>query len=130
MMSPIKIALGTLVGGGLGVAAGYAILHRRAMQNSMPIVPLGQSTTPIGSAAQTATLLGDPASAPMSVSEAQTDLNELGESPALAVDGISGPLTVAAIKAFQAKHNLTVDGILGPQTAAALRIALGETTAV
>lgn len=38
----------------------------------------------------------------------------------ISVDGSFGPITLAAVKAFQRKHNLRVDGIVGPQTASAL----------
>jgi len=38
-------------------------------------------------------------------------------------DGINGPVTVAAIIAFQKAHGLTADGIVGPKTWAALRAA-------
>lgn len=37
-------------------------------------------------------------------------------NPPLAQDGIYGPLTVAAVKHFQAQYGLTVDGIIGPNT--------------
>lgn len=36
------------------------------------------------------------------------------------VDGVFGPLTDAAVRAFQSQHGLTVDGICGRQTWAAL----------
>jgi peptidoglycan hydrolase-like protein with peptidoglycan-binding domain len=39
------------------------------------------------------------------------------------VDGNFGPVTEAAVKAFQRKHGLTVDGWAGPQTMAKLRQA-------
>ena len=32
------------------------------------------------------------------------------------VDGVFGPLTTSATKAFQASRNLTADGIVGPST--------------
>jgi peptidoglycan hydrolase-like protein with peptidoglycan-binding domain len=37
-----------------------------------------------------------------------------------AIDGIIGPRTTVAVRAFQRKHHLTVDGIPGPITCAAL----------
>ncbi len=41
-----------------------------------------------------------------------------------AIDGISGPKTVAAIKLFQKRNGLVVDGIVGSKTAAAMGISL------
>jgi len=44
-----------------------------------------------------------------------------------AVDGVFGPLTETATKAFQKKRKLTVDGMVGPQTlAAALQTGLAS----
>jgi lysozyme len=68
----------------------------------------------------------DPGTSPESprgsISWIQTRLNTEGAQPELEVDGDLGPLTIAAIKAFQASHGLTVDGIAGPKTQAALAL--------
>lgn len=66
----------------------------------------------------------------MSVSDVQKALNALGASPPLAVDGVAGEHTVAAIKSFQAQAGIAVDGVVGPQTVAALQHALGAHGAV
>ena len=43
------------------------------------------------------------------------------------VDGIYGNMTVAAVRRFQQKHNLTVDGIAGPNTLGKMGVAVGLT---
>jgi len=55
-----------------------------------------------------------------SVAALQSRLNSLGANPPLAVDGISGPMTLAAVKAFQSANGITPDGVVGPITQAAL----------
>jgi len=52
----------------------------------------------------------------------QESLNKLGFQ--LAVDGIDGDATTAAITTFQQQHGLLVDGICGPETTAAIKKAL------
>lgn len=75
---------------------------------------------PIGQAASTAT----PATAPnMSAKDIQHILNLLGANPPLKEDGVIGPKSVSAIKAFQVSHGLTPDGVAGPKTKAALALA-------
>jgi len=59
----------------------------------------------------------------------QQALNYLGANPALTVDGILGPRTRSAVRAFQRANRLTVDGVIGPRTIAALSEALAASTA-
>jgi hypothetical protein len=53
------------------------------------------------------------------VQELQRLLQQAGYDPG-AIDGIFGPKTEAAVKAFQQAHSLEADGIVGPLTRAAL----------
>lgn len=53
------------------------------------------------------------------VSLIQSTLTAHGYAPG-PVDGIYGPRTIAAVRAFQSAHHLAVDGITGPQTWRAL----------
>lgn len=64
------------------------------------------------------------------VAVVQVQLNAKGASnPKLRVDGAFGPLTHAAVVAFQRKEGLSPDGIVGPLTHAALARGLMLTTA-
>lgn len=56
----------------------------------------------------------------------QKQLNALGQDPPLAVDGVYGPKTRAAVIAFQQSKGLVPDGIVGPKTCAALGIEDGS----
>ncbi len=44
------------------------------------------------------------------------------------IDGINGPKTIAAVKAFQKKYGLTQDGIVGPLTAAKMGLSVSQNT--
>ena len=58
------------------------------------------------------------------VRKLQRQLNSVSKPvPLLAVDGIFGPKTQAAVQNFQKSSGLTVDGIVGPKTQAALDAA-------
>jgi lysozyme family protein len=61
----------------------------------------------------------------LSVVQLQTDLNKLGVSPQLTVDGSYGRRTRNGVIWFQEKYNLEdVDGLCGPKTVAAIEKAL------
>jgi putative chitinase len=57
----------------------------------------------------------------------QAALNAAGAKPPLTVDGVSGPATTTAIRAFQQSAGLSVDGIAGPKTRAALQSHVSAT---
>ena len=59
-------------------------------------------------------------SAGAAVKALQAHLNTWGAKPAVVVDGIFGPQTLAAIKAFQRARKLGAEGIVGPETWRAL----------
>jgi hypothetical protein len=61
--------------------------------------------------------------APADVAWVQRGLNQVMNA-GLAEDGLLGPLTGAAIMAFQQSRGLTPDGIAGPPTIAALQAAI------
>jgi len=54
----------------------------------------------------------------------QLSLNKLGATPTLETDGIVGPATRNAVRAFQLSQGLFVDGLVGPATFAAIDAAL------
>jgi hypothetical protein len=59
-------------------------------------------------------MLTNPYTTGQSVKDLQTALDSHGAK--LTVDGIFGPLTEAAVKAFQKSHLIPADGIVGPLT--------------
>jgi peptidoglycan hydrolase-like protein with peptidoglycan-binding domain len=60
----------------------------------------------------------------VTLKDVQHALNLLGASPPLVEDGINGPKTTSAVRAFQANQGLVADGIAGPKTKAALHAML------
>lgn len=59
-----------------------------------------------------------------SVKWLQRALNTLGASPELVVDGHTGPKTRKAVRDFQTAAGLPVDGVAGPVTLAAIKLRL------
>ena len=59
--------------------------------------------------------------------EIQTRLKKWGYYNG-AIDGVLGPKSIAAIKAFQKKYGLVQDGIVGPKTAAKMGISLSSSS--
>jgi putative chitinase len=70
------------------------------------------------------TVLGAQNPAPRTTTWLQLSLNKLGADPILVPDGSFGPLTAAALTAFQAAHGLEPDGKVGPKTWTAIEAAL------
>lgn len=64
--------------------------------------------------------LSDPWLEGVDVAQLQQRLTDWGCDPG-PIDGIFGPLTESAVKAFQTARELAVDGIVGPLTRAALK---------
>jgi phosphatidylserine/phosphatidylglycerophosphate/cardiolipin synthase-like enzyme/outer membrane protein OmpA-like peptidoglycan-associated protein len=79
--------------------------------------PAGPAIAPLANSAD-AEVAGDP-----NVRWLQSALNQLLNA-GLAVDGVPGPATRAAVRNFQTTNGLAADGIAGPATVAALRTAL------
>ena len=61
------------------------------------------------------------------IKEVQTRLKKWGYYTG-AVDGINGPKTIAAVKAFQKKYGLTQDGVVGPLTAAKMGLSVSSSS--
>jgi peptidoglycan hydrolase-like protein with peptidoglycan-binding domain len=60
------------------------------------------------------------------IASLQTALRDLQVAPDLRVDGVYGPKTEAAVRAFQKKNALAQDGKVGPATASVLASAVSK----
>ncbi len=101
----------------------------KSSKPSKPATTTPATTTPTGQTASASRVVL-PASGTMSTGDTGTEvktlqqsLTTLGFAPGTA-DGIYGPLTKAAVVAFQQANGLTTDGVVGPLTAAKLNDAL------
>lgn len=107
----LSAAIASLAAGGSGLANAVKTV-------AAPPVPGGATAAPAVTAANTAAALS------MTNKQVQENLNILGAKPALATDGKLGPLSIAAIKAFQTTHGLVADGVAGPKTKTAIYVAV------
>jgi peptidoglycan hydrolase-like protein with peptidoglycan-binding domain len=105
-----RLSLGTLVALTTGPAAGLAEAGSVAAANA--------PTPPPTTTEHTVTL---------SSGEEGRQVSLLQHALGIAVDGIFGPQTEAAVRAFQTAHGLEADGVVGPLTWAALN---GRSTAL
>ncbi|EPZ43067.1 hypothetical protein N007_01620 [Alicyclobacillus acidoterrestris ATCC 49025] len=91
-------------------------------------VPLGTLVTIMGQLATTR-LLDIGATPGSDIAEVQQMLQALGYYSS-SIDGVYGPSTQAAVRAFQQAQQLSPDGVVGPQTIVAIQsrydIALGD----
>jgi peptidoglycan hydrolase-like protein with peptidoglycan-binding domain len=90
----------------------------RSIQYLLNAQPAASSAEPASASvpADGASEDGTQAPASATMTEAPPASTATVTGAALVVDGIFGPLTAAAVKAFQARHELLVDGKVGNQT--------------
>lgn len=90
----------------------YDVYH--SIGQTVPIPPPSSSIPPFPGTALRVGSRGD------DVLLMQNYLNAIGKHypaiPALSADGVFGPLTETAVRAFQRQFGLTVDGVIGQQT--------------
>lgn len=101
--------------------AAAAVRRRRVGRGrrSMTCALLTMSLLAVGATAKPTSTRTTRTAASSSVAAAQAALG-------IAADGVAGPITRKAVRAFQRKNGLTVDGIIGPQTLAALGVKAGR----
>jgi peptidoglycan hydrolase-like protein with peptidoglycan-binding domain len=121
-----------VVDGVAGTQTRAALQQALAMPALVAAKPLAVASRATPQAPPTGVPVVTSTPAPVTIStlkDVQHALNLLGAGPPLVEDGINGPKTMAAVKAFQAAHPpLAVDGAAGPQTKAALQSAVASAT--
>lgn len=103
---------------GLRANPGEANVTVGTAETAAPAAPAAPVAVPVKVSPSVPELV-DGSSAKESVASLQVLLNARVDA-GLAVDGIFGPATLAAVKSFQARSGLAQDGIVGPLTWAAL----------
>jgi cell wall-associated NlpC family hydrolase len=104
--------------------ASRATVHEASASASPMAAVMTAAPRPVAASTTTPTVLAapplyEPGDRGPAVARIQQLLNQHGAH--LAVDGIFGPQTEAAVKAFQRAQHLAVDGIVGPQTLSRLQ---------
>ena len=83
----------------------------------------------LATAATTTTASDDSDSGAVSSSLPATTTSAVQQKLGLAADGVFGPQTRRAVRAYQAAHGLAVDGVVGPQTLGSLGLSGASSTA-
>jgi lysozyme len=99
----------------------------------IPAVPLDRNVMKDEGTLRRLAMLEEPPAPPVlvdltTVRGVQTRLMELGFEPG-PIDGVSGPKTTSAVRAFQRARGLVADGIVGPKTREALAVCRVTATA-
>lgn len=113
-------ALNRVLGGGADPTGGAIYYHTPNVSPSWSNKANTNGTKRIGNHVFYPTSGGGPSGGGSDVSAYQQQLAQRGFDPG-AIDGIRGPRTTAAVKAFQQANGLVADGIVGPKTMAALQ---------
>lgn len=106
---------------GLVVLAGGYLVYRYVAAKA-PALPKGSGAP--SSAPSGAPLPSGEAKTPEQIKVLQSALNKLPAGPKLVVDGIYGPNTAAAVRAFQASAGLPQSGVADMATIVAMRAKL------
>jgi peptidoglycan hydrolase-like protein with peptidoglycan-binding domain len=111
----------------IGVGLGVAACGSGSSTTTVTVVTNASG----GTSTETSTSGGgtSPAMTAASIKSLQAGLKSTG-CYAGSVDGVSGPATVQALRAFQSHSGITADGLVGPNTTAKLLAAVSSGTKV
>lgn len=131
-LTGLTVLEGALIGTGLGAAAGV-FTDEKKLNLGEPIWkrwlgPSKDQSSKVGAPDRRAAAGAPPAQERRLVAGTQSGLKDLGYDPG-PVDGILGPRTRAAIRAYQKDHRLAVDERPTPALALHIRERLGDQVA-